>query len=55
MIHLKYLCSMSLKTSFFLCYLFCNVEFELIQLISQHRTVTRDFNSSNGNAAGVSQ
>ena len=55
MIHLKYLCSMSLKTSFFLCYLFCNVEFELIQLISQHRTVIRDFNSSNGNAAGVSQ
>ena len=27
---------MLLKSSFLLPYLFCNVEFELIQLISQH-------------------
>ena len=27
---------MLLKTSFLLPYLFCNVEFELMQLISQH-------------------
>ena len=47
MIHLKYLCKMLLKTSFLLRYLFCNVEFELIQLISQHRTVAKDFKSSN--------
>ena len=29
---------MSLKTSFLLPHLFCNVEFELIQLLSQHNT-----------------
>ena len=33
-----YVCSMSLKTSFLLPHLFCNVEFELIQLLSQHNT-----------------
>ena len=36
------LCSMLLKTSFLLPHLFCNVEFELIQLISQHRAVVRE-------------
>ena len=39
------LCSMLLKTSFLLSHLFGNIEFELIQLISQHRTVVKDFNS----------
>ena len=39
------LCSMLLKTSFLLSHLFGNVEFELIQLISQHWTVVKDFNS----------
>ena len=33
---------MLLKTSFLLPHLFCNVEFELIQLISQHRAVVRE-------------
>ena len=36
---------MLLKTSFLLSHLFGNVEFELIQLISQYRTVVKDFNS----------
>ena len=46
-----YLCSMLLQTLFSLPHLFCNVEFELIQLISQHQTLIlipkiseRDFN-----------
>ena len=34
---------MLLKSSFLLPHLSCNVEFELIQPISQHRTVVRDF------------
>ena len=55
MIHLKYLCNMLLKTLLSLRYLFFNVEFELIQLISQHRTVAKDFSSTKGNAAGVSK
>ena len=46
---------MLLKTSFLLPHLFCNVEFELIQLVSQHRTVVRDSNSENKNAAWVSK
>ena len=33
---------MLLKTSFLLPHLFCNVEFELIQPISQHREVVRE-------------
>ena len=55
MIHLKYLCNMLLKTLLSLRYLFFNVEFELIQLTSQHRTVAKDFSSTKGNAAGVSK
>ena len=46
---------MVLKTSFLLPHLFCSNEFKLIQLISQHRTVVRDFNSQNGDAARVSK
>ena len=42
---------MLLRTSFLLPHQFCNVEFELIQVILQHRTVARDFNSKNKNAA----
>ena len=41
----KYICVMLLKTSFLLRQLFCSVKFDLIQLISQHQTVGRDFNS----------
>ena len=37
---------MLLKTSFLLPHLFCNVEFDLIQEMSQHRKVVRGFNSS---------
>ena len=48
---LKTLCSTLFKTLFLLPYLFCNVEFELIQLIPQHQTVVRDFKFSNRNAA----
>ena len=33
---------MLLETSFLLPDLFCNVEFELIQLISQHQTVAKE-------------
>ena len=33
---------MLLKTSFLLPHLFCNVEFELIQLISQHQIVVKE-------------
>ena len=33
---------MLFKTSFLLPHLFCSVEFELIKLISQHRTIVRD-------------
>ena len=40
----KYICVLCyLKSSFLLPHLFCNVEFESIQLISQHRTVVRNF------------
>ena len=46
---------MLLKTLFLLPHLFCNVEFELIQVILQHRTVARDFNPSNKNTARVSK
>ena len=36
---------MLLKTSFLLSHLFCNIEFELVQLISQHQAVVGDFSS----------
>ena len=45
-----------LKTRTLLLYLFRNVESELIyviQLVSQHEIVPRDFKSSNRNATGV--
>ena len=41
---------MLLKASFLLPQCICNVKFELIQLISQHQIVVRDFDSSNRNA-----
>ena len=41
-----YLHIMLLKTSFLLPHLLCNVEFDLIQEMSQHRKVVRGFNSS---------
>ena len=43
----KYICVVCylLKTSFLLPHVFCNVQLELIKLISQHGTVIRDFNS----------
>ena len=55
-INLKiYLCSMFLKTLFLLPYLYCNVKFQLLQLISQHQVAVWDFNSWNRNAAWVSK
>ena len=44
-----YLHIMLLKTLFLLPHLFCNVEFDLIQEMSQHRKVVRNFNSSKRN------
>ena len=46
---------MLLETLFLLPHLFCDVEFELIELISLHQTVNWDFNSWNRNAAWVSE
>ena len=41
----KYMCVVCYLKLVFLPHLFCNVEFELIQLLLQYRTVVREFNS----------
>ena len=44
---------MLLKTLFLLPHMFWNVEFELIQLISQRRKAIREFDSSNRTTGSV--